>query len=224
MGNEMIRTLLYNLYGIKNNRVRGFILSLIRRMEKGELYSKTLRKIFKNYHEIEIGLYSHGGCFHPANISPHTTFGRYCSIANSVHIFNRDHPINFKSTHGFFFNPRFKMVKKDTHEYIPLRIGNDVWIGYNAIILPLVKEIGNGAIIGAGAVVNKDIPPYAIVVGNPARIVRYRFSPQTINSLLESRWWDNDIEQLMGQMDEFLRPFEHEKIETEMNPEYSNNR
>ncbi|WP_308462078.1 CatB-related O-acetyltransferase [Mesorhizobium sp. INR15] len=71
----------------------------------------------------------------------------------------------------------------------PIRIGNDVWIGRRAIILSGVT-IGDGAVIGAGAVVSKDVPPYAVVVGNPAALVRYRFNSGQIASLLEIRWWD----------------------------------
>ena len=108
----------------------------------------------------------------------HTTVGRYCSIATTVRVMNRNHPMNYKSMHAFFFNPKLKYCKDDNVEYIPLQIGNDVWIGHNAILMPHVKNIGDGAVIGAGTVVNKDIPPYAVVVGNPSRIVRYRFSKE----------------------------------------------
>ena len=72
-------------------------------------------------------------------------------------------------------------------------MGNDVWIGQNATILPGV-HIGDGAVIGANAVVAKDVPPYAVVVGNPAVIKKYRFDQETINLLLELKWWDKDIE------------------------------
>ena len=89
-----------------------------------------------------------------------------------------------QSTHAFFFNPYFKYCTEDNLESIPLTVGNDVWIGHNAIIMPNVKSIGDGAVIAAGSVVNKDIPAYAVVVGNPARIVRYRFSKEKIEELL----------------------------------------
>jgi acetyltransferase-like isoleucine patch superfamily enzyme len=219
----ILASLLYSLYSINNFRMRKLILSLIMKLEKGEFYSKTLRKIFKDYHKIDIGMYTHGGCFDFISIAPYTTIGRYCSIANAVHIFNRDHPLHYKSTHSFFFNPLLKKVKKETQKFIPLWIGNDVWIGYNAVILSTVRRIGDGAVIGAGAVVNKDVPPYAIVVGNPARIVRYRFSPQTINELLTSRWWEKDI----GEIDvaEYSRPYEapeNNVFPEEINPEYIN--
>jgi serine acetyltransferase len=62
--------------------------------------------------------------------------------------------------------------------------------------MPIVENIGYGAVLAAGAVVNKDVPPYAVVVGNPARVVRYRFTEDIIAELLQSRWWENDLEQL----------------------------
>ena len=74
-------------------------------------------------------------------------------------------------------------------------VGNDVWIGQNATILPGV-HIGDGAVIGANAVVAKDVPPYAVVVGNPAVIKKYRFDQETIDLLLKLKWWDKDIEEI----------------------------
>ena len=98
--------LLYNLYAIERGRVRNFVLNLVKKLENGEYYSETLRKIFKNYHKVEIGMYTHGGCFVPGSIDPYTTIGRYTSIAHGVQVFNRNHPVNFKGMHAFFFNPK----------------------------------------------------------------------------------------------------------------------
>ena len=177
-------------------------------MEKGESFSPTLREIFKVYHKVIIGKYTLGGCFNPNQVGPYTTIGRYCSIARTAFISNRNHPIEFKSTHPFFYNRGFGYCKTDNVEYKPLIIENDVWIGHNAIIMPHVSKIGNGAIIGAGAVVNKDIPPYAIVVGNPARIARYRFSPETIEKLLQEKWWEKDIDEISKNIDDYCTPYE----------------
>jgi acetyltransferase-like isoleucine patch superfamily enzyme len=74
-------------------------------------------------------------------------------------------------------------------------IGHDVWIGCNSVVLSGVT-IGTGAVIGAGSVVTKDIPPYAIAYGNPAKVHRYRFDPETIDALLKSEWWRFSMEQL----------------------------
>jgi len=94
-------------------------------------------------------------------------------------------------------------------EYTPIKIGNDVWIGYNSIILPKVSIIADGAVIGAGAVVHEDIPPYAVVTGCPARIVRYRFPQEIIEKLLASKWWEKDIEEIRPNIHEFQKPYKH---------------
>lgn len=203
-----LSNLLYKLYGIKKNRLRTFIKKVIYRLEGGEFYSTTLRKIYKEYHNVEVGLYSHGGCFVPGAIDRFTKIGRYCSLATTVRVMNRNHPLEFKSTHAFFFNKRLKYCMKDPVEYIPLNVGNDVWIGHNAIIMPNVKEIGDGAVIAAGAVVNKNVPQYAVVVGNPARVVRYRFSKEKIEELLASSWWEKSIEEIKSRIDEYTKPYE----------------
>ena len=157
-------------------------------------------------------MYSHGGCFDPGKFPPGTTIGRYCSIAKSVVVMNVNHPMNLKSSHAFFFNPGIGYSKIDLAEYSPLVIGNDVWIGYNALILPSCSHIGDGAIIGAGAIVHKNIPPYAVVVGNPCRVVRFRFSKEIIDDLLASRWWEKSIEELADDLPSFQRPLEGDRI------------
>jgi len=90
------------------------------------MYSTTLRKIFSKYHNVEIGLYSYGGCFEPGAIAPFTKIGRYCSFAEGVRIFNGNHPLEFKSMHPFFYNPIFRYVHKELIERNQLTIGNDV--------------------------------------------------------------------------------------------------
>ena len=94
-----------------------------------------------------------------------------------------------------------------------VKIGSDVWIGARAIILPAVT-VGNGAIIGAGAVVTKDVPPYAIVVGVPAKVIHYRYSPEQIEKLLKIAWWDWSDEKIIenmkyfyGDVDFFIQKF-----------------
>lgn len=206
----MLSNLLFKLYGIKNGRIRSLIIKIVNKIEGGEYYSKTLRKIFKEYWEVDVGMYSAGGCFHEFQFDRKTTIGRYTSIAHTAYGINRNHPMEYKSTQAFFFNPIFKYSKKDNIEFIPLKIGNDVWIGHNAIIMPHVREIGDGAVIAAGAVVNKDVPPYAIAVGNPSRVVRYRFSKETIEKLLEEKWWKKSMEEIKINFNEYSGPYEKE--------------
>jgi len=204
----MLAALLFRLYSIKKAPVRRAILRLVRQLEGGEMQSQTLRRIFACYHQVEIGLYSYGGCFKPGAIAPFTKIGRYCSFADGVRVFNADHPLHFKSTHPFFYNPVLGYV---TQELIPrnsLMIGNDVWVGYNTVILANVHTIGDGAVIGVCALVTKDVPDFAVVAGNPAKVIKYRFPQETIERIKATRWWDKDIEQLKDSLQEFLQPLE----------------
>jgi len=195
--------LLYRLYGCKRPRIRRVVCSLIRRLEGGQMLSPTLRRIFKDYHDIEIGLYSYGSCFDSHAIAPFTRIGRYCSFADGVRVFNGNHPIEFKSTHPYFYNPAFGYVDKELIPRNKLTIGNDVWLGYNSVILPTVSRIGDGAVVGAGAIVTKDVPDFAVVVGNPATVVRYRFSEATRKEISNSQWWNKTIEDLQDEIPEF---------------------
>lgn len=192
---------LIQLYG------RGFVgrslaVRAINRLERGEMYSTTLREIFHRYHGVDIGMYTHGGCFVPHAFGRNTSIGRYTSVARTAFAATLDHPTEFKGMHGFFFNSDLGYTDH-VREYSSLKIGNDVWLGHNAIVTSNVGEIGDGAVIGAGAVVFKDVPPFAIVVGNPGRVVRYRFPPETIARLLADKWWDRDIEELSLEVPRF---------------------
>ena len=113
--------------------------------------------------------------------------GNYCSIANNVSIGQGEHCTSRISTSSLFYEDAYEeLTSKDC------TIGNDVWIGVDAIILRGVI-IGDGAIVGANSVVTKNIPPFAIVVGSPAKIIRYRFDNLKIDRILSSKWWKLDI-------------------------------
>lgn len=208
---KSVSKLLYSLYAIKNKFLRSNIIDITSRIEGGPLYSETLRKIFSDYHEINIGMYSYGGCFSTENIPSGTTIGRYCSFARRLKVLNGNHPLKNKSLHPFFYNPLFGYVDNLLISRTKLTIGNDVWVGENAIILPSVSKIENGAVIGAGSVVTKDIPPFAVVAGNPAQIIKYRFSKQLIDQIIESAWWNKNINELKAdelEFSSFLKPLE----------------
>jgi len=176
-----------------------------------QMHSETLRAIFSKYHKIEIGKYSYGGCFNPGNIRAFTKIGRYCSFAENVYIYNANHPLGAKSTHPFFYHPSFGYVETEQISRRCIEIGNDVCIGQNAIILASVTKIGDGAVIGAAAVVTKNVPEYAVVVGNPGKVVKYRFSEQTIRKLKQERWWDRDIDDLRTSLSDFTQALEESK-------------
>jgi acetyltransferase-like isoleucine patch superfamily enzyme len=119
--------------------------------------------------------------------------GAFTSIANNVVIGGGRHPMDWVGMSPVFYEGRDSVrAKFAMHRREPARrviVGNDVWIGRSAIILP-GATVGDGAVVGAGSVVTKDVAPYAIVAGNPARLVRFRFDDETIARLLASKWWD----------------------------------
>jgi UDP-3-O-[3-hydroxymyristoyl] glucosamine N-acyltransferase len=98
------------------------------------------------------------------------------------------------------------LVQKDTITSSTLEIGDDAWIGDRAIITPGCSRIGIGAIVGAGAVVTKDVPDFAIVGGNPSKLLRYRFDDRTIAIILESRWWEKDLQDISPYLDKMIGP------------------
>lgn len=197
------------LYGrFEGKTIRWTIRWLLEKLEEGELYSLTLREVMRKHHGVEIGLFSAGAPFEPGAFSPGTKIGRFSSFNRSARAFSANHPMNLKSTHAFFYNPALGLVKDDLAVRLPLTIGNDVLIGHNVTILPSVRQIGDGAVIGAGAVVHEDVPPYAVVVGHPGRVVRYRFKKEVIADLRASRWWDSPLMELVGKLDDFRCPLD----------------
>ena len=113
-------------------------------------------------------------------------------MASFVIIGPDQHPIDWLSTQSFQY-----IHYKSDFDFRPGEVinGNDVWIGLNVIVQRGIT-IGDGTIIGSGSVVTKDVPPYAIVGGIPAKIIRYRFSPEIIARLLDLKWWKLDLQEL----------------------------
>ena len=126
--------------------------------------------------------------------------GKFCQIASGVEFVmnGANHQMNCVSTFPFYTLEGWKQTPP-TQNDLPIKgdtiIGNDVWIGQNATILPGV-HIGDGAIIGANSVVGSDVPPYTIVVGNPARAIRKRFDDELIEILEKLKWWNKSIEEI----------------------------
>ena len=204
----LIGKLLFKLYGLSNcGSFRSLIRNIVLRLEGGGHYSHTIRRIFSVYHQVEIGMYTKDPCSYVSQFPPGTKIGRYSGIYPTVRAFSANHPMDRKSTHAFFFNPNLGYAKSDITR-TKLTIGNDVCIYHNAIILPSVNRIGDGAVIGAGAVVTKDVPDFAVVVGNPARVIRFRFPEHIQETIRRSKWWDKDIEELEANLEDFLHPLE----------------
>lgn len=168
------------------------ILFLIgRKIKLNEFESKCLRFFFKKLYNTDIGLYSYG-CFDPLRIPENSKIGRYCSFSRTCQFLNANHPLEEVSLHPFFYNSLLGYVEKDRVSRTSFEVGDDVWIGHNAIIVASCKKIGRGAVIAAGAVVTKDVPAYAVVAGVPAKIIKYRFEEQKQKQIESSQWWLKD--------------------------------
>jgi len=181
-----------------------------------------------------------------------TIIKRYCSIARGVTIGQGNHPYSWLSSNPFQYQQSFRIQTGELFKYHDeystyfvsekLRkavgkevrkektiIGNDVWIGTGVIILPGIS-IGDGAVIGAGSIVTKNIPPYAIAVGNPAKVIKYRFPKEIILRLQNLQWWMyspwdmhknkivfNDVEYSIARMEELinsgdLKKYDNQKV------------
>ena len=189
-------------------RLRRAAMALALRLEGGEFYSATAREMLARYHGVRVGAYSYGPCMTPGALPAGVLVGRYVSMAAGVKVFRRNHPVERLALHPFFFNHALGVVPQDTVHEAPLTIGHDAWIGYGALLLPGCTSIGIGAVVGAGAVVTRNVPNFAVVAGNPARLLRYRFAPETCVRILESRWWECSREQCVAHLQDFLVPME----------------
>lgn len=185
----------------KSRRLRSLCLRLCRRLEGGVFFSQTLRHLLREAHGVEIGRYSYGPILSPGVLPPGSRVGAYCSVGAGLIVRRRDHPLERPVMHPFFYNHALGIVEQDTivlDEANPLEIGNDVWIGDRVTVLGGCHEIGNGAVLAAGAVVTRDVAPYSIVGGVPAKLIRMRFGPAEIARLQASRWWTKSLSELIG--------------------------
>lgn len=138
----------------------------------------------------------------------YSDIGRYTNIASYVRINPGQHPMDKVCQHHMLYRREMFGLGNDDKKFFQGRrnnnckIGNDVWIGHNAVIMGGVK-VGDGAVIGSSSVVTKDIPPYAIAVGNPAKVIKYRFDEKTIKKLLKISWWNWDSKKIKESLDEF---------------------
>lgn len=170
---------------------------------------------WKHDSRVSIGKYTYGirgSRFPILTAGTRIEIGKFCSIAQHVLFVVGRHPTEYVST--FPFRARFLEGGRACDEEIiqeVITIGNDVWIGTRATIMANVR-IGHGAVVAAGAVVVKDVPPYAVVAGVPAKVVKMRFDPDQVERLLEIAWWDwpderirENIDLFYGDPDEFIR-------------------
>jgi len=169
------------------------------------------QKTTKIYHQVKIVQSSIDSYTYvaPKTQVVYATIGKYCSIGPECLIGLPKHSLNNISTSPIFSAKnnavKYQWIQQNTfNEFEQVRIGSDVWIGSRAIIMGGVK-IGHGAAIGAGSIVTKDIPDYAIAVGVPARIIKYRFEEPIIKKLLEIEWWNMPVQLLKGNIQIFSK-------------------
>ncbi len=176
-------------------------------IKKIKEFIKELRRPYytnkkKRYKNFSIGNYTYGSPKIYAN-PENFKIGKFCSIASDV-VFYAGGEHNYNWISSYNFSPKFKCIPctKSKGDVI---IGNDVWLADGVLVLSGVT-IGDGAVIAARSVVTKDVKPYEIVGGNPARHIKFRFSESQINSLLEIKWWNWDIEKIKANFDLILSP------------------
>jgi acetyltransferase-like isoleucine patch superfamily enzyme len=193
------------------------VIPSLRRESSRVLRLKKLRK----YGLISVGDYSYG--FHDAyfwNKETKLEIGKYCSIAEGVvFILGGEHRSDWVTTYPFSAFPN----EWESAATIPghpgskgdIVVGNDVWIGNGALVLSGVT-IGHGAIIGARSVITKNIEPYAIYAGNPAKLIRYRFDQGVREKLLDLAWWNWPYEKIVAKMSQLLSAPELEDLKEEI--------
>ncbi|MHB1454437.1 MAG: CatB-related O-acetyltransferase [Saccharofermentanales bacterium] len=200
---DIVINSIFRRVALKRKSVKISLLSMFD--SKCEFEDNIFIDRFNIIHTTKIGRYTYitNNC-EIANCG----IGRFCSIASGVKIGLGNHPTHLLSTSPIFysFNNRFGVKwanNTEIMESLKTTIGNDVWIGSNV----LIKDgliIGDGAVIGAGAIVTKNIPPYAIAVGNPAKVIKFRFDESRRELLLQSAWWekdDDELRKIAGQID-----------------------
>lgn len=158
---------------------------------------------YDNYNSSPLDFEKENVLFNYLEFGDRLIIGKFCAIASGVKFImgSANHRINSVTTYPFnVFGGAWQEVTKPHLSELPHKgdtiIGNDVWMGRESIIMPGVK-IGDGAIIAAYSVVTKDVEPYSLVGGNPAKFIKYRFDRELINLLLKFKWWNLESNQLV---------------------------
>lgn len=167
----------------------GLLARVFEYLEGGPMRSATLRQLLEQRFGVRVGAFSYGACVVPGAFHPGLVVGRYVSMASYVR-WGLDHPLDRPFLHPAFYQARIGLVDRDQEPHGALTIDADAWIGDMVVITTRCRRIGVGAVIGAGSVVTRDVPDFAIAYGAPARVVRRRFDDATCEALLRSRWWE----------------------------------
>jgi acetyltransferase-like isoleucine patch superfamily enzyme len=174
--------------------IKFFIAKFLKKLRFSAIKNSTIHKTSKVesgslVYNTHMGKYSY--CGYDCEII-NSKIGNFTSIANNVVIGGSNHPMDWVGMSPVFYEGRDSVTKKFSkfklNEPKVCHIGNDVWIGRSSIVLSGVT-ISDGAVVGAGSIVTKDVPSYAIVAGNPAKFIRNRFDDDTIRQLIKIKWW-----------------------------------
>ena len=198
------------------------------------LYIEPYVGFHQGYNLFELGYMSYSNSALPINIK----IGRYCSIARGVNFIVYNHPLNCLSTSIFSHDRSTDLTIRAIRDFMPtdsvfdfvdnpqkgpVTIDHDVWVGQNCTLSSGIN-LGTGCVVAANSIVTKDVPPYAIIGGNPAKIIRFRFAHETIYRLLESKWWEYNFTDFAGldisTPENFLNGFERIKADiAKFNPQ-----
>jgi acetyltransferase-like isoleucine patch superfamily enzyme len=210
---KRLQTLVFIIKGDGKRDYIGTAINCAHLAEKQYQKLKFAVEMNNNREHVSIGRHTYGITDEHVAAKIKFEVGSFCSVAQGVKILRcAEHPVTGPTQ----FPMQRLIPPKDqkngptsSHNFAkgPVIIGNDVWIATDAIILSDVR-IGDGAIVAAGAVVTKDVPPYAVVGGVPAKVIKYRFDERTINELLRIRWWDWSDETIIENMDIFYGDIE----------------
>jgi acetyltransferase-like isoleucine patch superfamily enzyme len=173
---------------------------------KNQMDSVWLRQHYAQAHDVHVGLYSYG-CFDVRRVPRGTQVGRYASFSQTCWFLNANHVQDFLSLHPYLYNPALGLVASEPFDRTRFVIEDDVWVGHNAIITAAAGRIGRGAVIAAGAVVTREVLPYEVVAGVPARRLHMRFTPECIERIEHSAWWQMpkaDLAELIRQRSPML--------------------